>query len=138
MEVELIERLDQLGLTNYEARTLIDLVRLGTGTAKDIQRIDGVPRTRVYDAVETLQELGLVDVQHTTPRKFTVISRESIIRRLNVDREETINDVAELLEELTPAEPQTEQMGVWTVTGHPPSPGASWTSWTRSETRSST
>ena len=118
VESELVDRLKDLGLTEYEAQTLVDLTRLGTGTAKDVASVDDVPRTRVYDAVETLHELGLVDIQHTTPRKFTVVSRETIVRKLEVDRENTITEIAELFEELGPVQPQREQAGVWTVTGH--------------------
>ena len=76
VEFELVEILGEFGFTECEAHTLIALTRLGTGTAKDIARTDDVPRTRVYDAIEVLHDRGLVDVQHTTPRKFTVISRE--------------------------------------------------------------
>ena len=65
----LSDRLVELGLTEYEARTLVTLVRIGTGTAKDIADADGVPRTRVYDAVETLQNMGLIDVQYATPQR---------------------------------------------------------------------
>jgi sugar-specific transcriptional regulator TrmB len=61
--------------------------------------------------------MGLVDIQHTTPRKFTVVSTESIIRKLNVERENTITEAAELFEELGPVDSQQEQAGVWTVTG---------------------
>lgn len=115
---QLTDRLKELGMTEYEAETLVILTRLGTATAKDIAAYDDVPRTRVYDAVETLHERGLVDVQHTTPRKFTVVSMETIVRKLDVDRENTITEIHELFEELGPVEPQREQGGVWTVTGH--------------------
>jgi sugar-specific transcriptional regulator TrmB len=113
----LTDELLELGLTDYEAHTLVALVRLGTGTAKAIADADGVPRTRVYDAVETLHEMGLVDVQYTTPREFTVISRESIVRNLNLARRNRIDRVAELLDELDTREPETQQFGTWTVTG---------------------
>ncbi len=116
-EAVALERLQQLGLSQYEAQTLVSLVRLETGTAKDIAQVDDVPRTRVYEAAERLHELGLVDIQHTTPRKFTVISQESIVRTLEVRRENTITDLAENLEEIGPAEPRREQFGAWTVTG---------------------
>lgn len=119
IESKLTDHLIDLGFSEYEAHTLVALMRLGTGTAKDVADIDHVPRTRVYDAVEVLHERGLVDIQHTTPKKFTVISTESIVRKLNAERESTLNTVAELSEQLTPAEPPTEQMGVWTVTGGP-------------------
>ncbi|MFB6108948.1 MAG: TrmB family transcriptional regulator [Haloplanus sp.] len=118
IEAELVECLKEFNLSEYEAQTLVALTRLGTGTAKDVANVGDVPRTRVYDAVEALHEMGLVDVQHTTPRKFIVVSSESIVRKLDVERENTIAEAAELLAELEPADPQQEQAGVWTVTGH--------------------
>ena len=116
-EAEALERLQDLGLSQYEAQTLVNLLRIGTGTAQDITRINGVPRTRVYEAADRLHELGFIDIQHTTPRKFTVISTETILRMLNLRRENTITELAECLEEIGPVQPQREQYGVWTVTG---------------------
>ena len=117
VEAQLVALLKDLGLTEYESHTLVILSRLGTGTAKDVAALDDVPRTRVYDAIEKLHERGLVDIQYTTPRKFTVVSRETIVRKLEVDHENTISEIADLLEDLGPVEPQREQTGVWTVTG---------------------
>lgn len=118
LEAGLSDRLRDLGLTDYEAQTLIALVRLGTATAKDIADAGGPPRSRVYDAIESLQEWGLVDVQYATPQRFTIISRDSIVRKLDLARKNTINETAEMLERLDSTEPQTEQFGAWTVTGH--------------------
>ena len=117
VEAELVDRLTDLGMTEYEARTLVDLTRLGTATARDVAEMGEVPRTRVYDAVETLHEMGLVDVQHATPRRFTVVSDDTVVRKLNVDRENTIARISDLFGELGTAEPQREEAGVWTVTG---------------------
>ncbi len=47
LQAELSDRLHDLGLTEYEAQTLIALVRLGTATAKDIADAGGPPRSRV-------------------------------------------------------------------------------------------
>ncbi len=116
-EAEALELLQELGLSQYEAQTLINLLRLGTGTAQDITRINNVPRTRVYEAADRLHELGFIDIQHTTPRKFTVISKETIVRTLNIKRETTITDLSACLDEIGPTQPQREQFGVWTVTG---------------------
>ena len=114
----LSDDLIELGLTEYEARTLVTLVRIGTGTAKDIADADGVPRTRVYDAAETLQNMGLIDVQYATPQRYTVISRDAIVSKLDLSRKNTIEGVAEKLEQLDTTEPATEQFGTWTVAGH--------------------
>ncbi|PSQ10082.1 TrmB family transcriptional regulator [Halobacteriales archaeon QS_5_70_15] len=118
LRAELSDDLMELGLTEYEARTLVTLVGIGTGTAKDIADADGVPRTRVYDAVETLQSMGLVDVQYATPQRYTVISRDSIVSKLDLSRKNTIDEIAEKLERLDTTEPATEQFGTWTVSGH--------------------
>ena len=118
LTAELSDNLMKLGLTEYEARTLVTLVRIGTGTAKDIADADGVPRTRVYDAVETLQNMGLVDVQYATPQRYTVISRDTVVSKLDLSRKNTIEGIAEKLGQLDTTEPATEQFGTWTVTGH--------------------
>ncbi|MFC4540616.1 TrmB family transcriptional regulator [Halosolutus amylolyticus] len=116
-EAKALDRFQELGLSQYEAQTLINLFQLGTGTAQDITRVNNVPRTRVYEAADRLHERGLIDIQHTTPRKFTVVSEETIVRTLNVERENTITELAECLEAIGSAQPQREQFGVWTVTG---------------------
>ena len=118
LAVALSDNLIELGLTEYEARTLVTLVQIGTGTAKDIADADGVPRTRVYDAAETLQNMGLIDVQYATPQRYTVISRDAIVSKLDLSRKNTINGIAEKLGQLDTTEPATEQFGTWTVTGH--------------------
>lgn len=117
IEADLIDRFEELGLTGYEARTLVALARLETGTAREVAEMNEVPRTRVYEAAETLHDLGLVDIKHSTPQQYTVISRESIVRKLDSRRENTITEIGELIDQLGPAETRSEQLGVWTVTG---------------------
>ncbi|MFC6716505.1 helix-turn-helix domain-containing protein [Halovalidus salilacus] len=48
-----LDRLQDLGLSQYEAQTPLNLVRLGTGTTRDITRVNGVPRTRVSEEPAT-------------------------------------------------------------------------------------
>ena len=118
LEYECATLLQKFGFTEYEAYTFVYLLRLGAGTAKDVAEVGDVPRTRVYDAVDALHEAGLVDIQHTSPKKFTPVSRESALRKLNLQRQNTITELSELFEDLEPATQQPEELGVWTVTGH--------------------
>ncbi|MFC6823768.1 TrmB family transcriptional regulator [Halopelagius fulvigenes] len=118
LEYECASLLKEFGFTEYEAYTFVYLLRLGVGTAKDVAEVGDVPRTRVYDAVDALHEAGLVDIQHTSPKKFTPVSRESALRKLNLQRENTITELSELFEHLEPATRPPEEFGVWTVTGH--------------------
>lgn len=71
------DRLEALGLSAYAARTFVALVVLGTGTAKSVSETVKVPRTRVYDAVEELDEWGLVSIEESTPKRFRGVSPEA-------------------------------------------------------------
>ncbi len=112
-----VAKLEQLGLSEYEADTFVALIQLGRGTAKDVADIGHVPEPRVYDAVETLHDRGLVDVQHATPQTFTTVSHETALRTLSLDYENLLTRFERALEELEPAQPQREGLGVWTTTG---------------------
>lgn len=68
--LDAIEQLEALGLSAYAARTFVGLVELEAATAKSVSEVVDVPRTRVYDAVGELSELGLVSVEETTPKRF--------------------------------------------------------------------
>ncbi|MFB6299550.1 MAG: helix-turn-helix domain-containing protein [Halobacteriales archaeon] len=41
-----------------------------SGTARDISEQVDVPRTRVYEAMRALEEMGLIQIQHSTPQEF--------------------------------------------------------------------
>lgn len=118
LEYECASLLKEFGFTEYEAYTFVYLLRLGVGTAKDIAELGDVPRTRVYDAVDVLHEAGLVDIRQTSPKKFTPVSRETALRKLALQRKNSITELGELFEHLEPATHQPEQFGVWTVKGH--------------------
>ena len=77
-----------------------------------------MPRTRVYDAVETLQERGLVDVAYASPKVFRPVSRETAVSHFQLEYDETIGGLADTLAGLEPADPRHEQTGVWTVSDH--------------------
>ena len=117
LEAECASLLMELGFTKYESYVFVYLLRLGSGTAKDVARLNDVPRTRVYDAVETLHEAGLVDVQHSSPQKYTPVSTATAIRKLNLKRENTLTELSELFDQLEPASPPSEDFAVWTVRG---------------------
>lgn len=69
-----IDTLGALGLKQYEAACFTALTRLSHGTAKELSELTEVPRTRVYDAIEQLQQQGLVDMQHSNPQQFRAVT----------------------------------------------------------------
>lgn len=112
-----IEQLERFGLSTYAARTFVALASLGSGTARDVSQVAEVPRTRVYPAVEELEEQGLVDTIQSSPKRFWAISSETAGRTFEQDFEQRMDLLRTALGELEPVERRSEQRGIWTVTG---------------------
>ena len=68
-----IEELEQFGLREYEAKCFVSLTKITSGTARDVSEHIDVPRTRVYEAVRSLEADGLVEIQHSSPQQFRAI-----------------------------------------------------------------
>jgi sugar-specific transcriptional regulator TrmB len=116
---EAIETLQQLGLREYEAKCFVGLSRLSTGTAKQLSEIVEVPRTRVYDAIRTLEAQGLVEIQHSSPQRFRAVPLEEAVETFRDQYEARIERLEEALsgrERLDPDDGETVQE-VWALTG---------------------
>lgn len=73
-EKKAIEALQDLGLTEYEARVYTTLVKIKSGIVSEIHVMSGIPRSAVYGALKKLENKGIVEVQYTKPMKYKVLS----------------------------------------------------------------
>lgn len=115
-EVAAVNALEELGLTEYEARCFVALTRISQGTAKDISQVADVPRSRVYDTVDRLHRRGLVDIQQSEPREFRAIPKEQAFDKLRQDYNSSIAAADEALDQVESAKTQ-EEKGVWAIAG---------------------
>lgn len=112
---EAVDALESLGLTEYEARCFVALTRLATGTAKEVSQVADVPRSRVYDTVERLEQRGLVEVQQSEPREYKAVPIEMATRRIREDYDSRINAAENSLKHVEePDSPEDE--GIWAIT----------------------
>ncbi|HVM30384.1 MAG TPA: helix-turn-helix domain-containing protein [Candidatus Limnocylindrales bacterium] len=58
-EGSFVSQLSRLGLTSYEARAYLALIRRDSFTAAQVARQSGLPRQRIYDVLGSLVEKGL-------------------------------------------------------------------------------
>lgn len=72
----------ELGLTGYEARTYLALLRHHGRVAADLVRESGVPRQRIYDVLEDLVERGLVRVLPGRVNRYAAVDPASGVERL--------------------------------------------------------
>ena len=75
------EYLEELGLTNAEAKIYIALLELGSSQAGKITEKTGIHRRTVYDAIERLIEKGLISYikQNNNRRDHTKAFDRSLV-----------------------------------------------------------
>ncbi|RKD93628.1 TrmB family transcriptional regulator [Halopiger aswanensis] len=112
---EAVGALEELGLTEYEARCFVALTRISKGTAREVSQVADVPRSRVYDTVERLDRKGLVEVQQTDPREYRAVPVDTACRRIREDYDSRINAAENALQQVEePNAPDDE--GMWSIT----------------------
>lgn len=116
-EDKAVHLLEELGLTEYEAHCFVALSRVGTASAKEVSDLSGVPRSRVYDAVERLHQRGLVDVQQSEPRQYRALSKDDALAVLRERYASTLDATDEALSGLRQSE-ELEEEGAWAIADH--------------------
>jgi sugar-specific transcriptional regulator TrmB len=106
-----------VGLTEYEARCLVALIRIGHGTAKEISDVADVPRARVYDSMDALQTRGLADVQGSQPRRYRAVGTDETVDRLRREFDDRFEELSDLLPRLSSPDSRAESPGVWALEG---------------------
>ena len=100
------ERLIDLGLTSYEAKAYLALLRRDSSTPADVARLARVPRQRIYDVLATLVQKGLVSQRPGPPAKYSAAAPDFAIERLLLRRREELAELErnsrEMIEALTP------------------------------------
>lgn len=86
--------LDELGLNSYEKKALISLALLGVAEAGALCREGGIPTSKIYRAMEKLEELGLVAIQPTRPKLYASLPADVVVDRLLEISQERANHFA--------------------------------------------
>ncbi len=79
---EVLDQLKTLGLNSYQRKLWTALLSNGTSTAGELSDISDVPRSRTYDVLESLEDLGLVRIQSGKPMKYTPVDPDESLERL--------------------------------------------------------
>lgn len=97
----MIEKLRKLGLSPYESKCYLALVKHGNLLGKEIAEISGVPPTSIYRNLETLQKRGLIQIVQKEPLVYQAVEPEIALpayvksqqEELTKIQEQTINDL---------------------------------------------
>jgi HTH-type transcriptional regulator, sugar sensing transcriptional regulator len=78
-ENDLVAQLTRLGLTSYEAKAYLTLIRRDSFTAAQVSRQSGLPRQRIYDVLGSLVQKGLASARPGSVVKYAATSPDLAI-----------------------------------------------------------
>ena len=98
--MRVVELLRFFGLSNYEAKVYGFLLSKGESSASEIAENTGIPRTKVYSVIRSLQRKGLVAIIPDTPRRFYAVSPSPYLGRFVKVKQREFEEVKRNFEEL--------------------------------------
>jgi len=99
-EKEIKALLKEVGLSEYEVRAYLTLIKSGPLTAGELAALSKVPQPRIYDVIRTLMAKGFVTTSEGRPKHVIPLNPESVMEAIKRRYEERIEALKTALEEL--------------------------------------
>jgi len=100
-------QLADLGLTSYQARTYLALLRRDSSTAAQAARLANLPRQRIYDVLASLVDKGLASTRPGRVVEYAAVAPGLAFERILSDQRQQLADLerhtVDLIAKLTPA-----------------------------------
>ena len=116
MDGDLIDKLVQIGFSEYEAKAYVALLRESPATGYQLSKLSGVPRSMIYEVLNKLTARGAAMTLHLGgSTQYAPVPAGEFLDQLLSEQEELVESLKEDLAHLTSA-PNLEY--VWNIEGH--------------------
>ena len=88
---EIVEKLKELGLNEYQSKVYIALLKKYPATGYEISKLANIPQSRTYDTLKALEGLHIVISSGTKPLTYTPIKPKELTKRYKRKIESTID-----------------------------------------------
>ena len=113
--------LEKIGLTSYEIKTFSTLLKTGELSASDISQKSGVPYSKIYEVLGTLEEKNWIGSDDSRPTKYFAKSPSTGLETTKQKRERDFSkDQSIILNELVPLYEKSgtsEKPDIWVISG---------------------
>lgn len=82
IQKELLLKLKDFDLNSYESKLWVALLSRGVSSAGELSDISGVPRSRTYDVLESLEKKGYIIMKVGKPIKYLAVPPNEVIERV--------------------------------------------------------
>ena len=95
---ELMKRVkDFFNLNIYETKVWMALLSKGIGAAGELAVLSGVPRSRTYDVLESLEKRGFAITKIGKPVKYIAVKPTEVIEKLKIKTMSEANEKVKVL-----------------------------------------
>ena len=111
---ELVQRLQALGFSQYEARAYCALLQKSPANGHEVAKTAGIPTSKIYETLERLHQKGAVLVQRSEPTLWAPVPHRDLVAGLRQRMEATFSAVEQGLAQL--GHEQDTKL-TWTLSG---------------------
>ncbi|MFC1532781.1 TrmB family transcriptional regulator [Thermodesulfobacteriota bacterium] len=113
MVVNIIKKLAEIGLSEYEAKAYTALVSASQATAYEIARLSGIPTSKIYEVISKLLDKGIVSIIDMGKKKrYIPIDPAEFIESRRTRLETTLDG---LKKDLSSIQSETDISYIWNV-----------------------
>lgn len=113
MKPELVKKIkDYFNLNIYETKVWLALLSKGIASAGEVAELSGVPRSRTYDVLESLEKQGFALAKIGKPTKYIVVKPTHVLEKLKRNTLKNAEEKVSVLDNLkgTPEYEELEQL----------------------------
>jgi len=116
MERDTLERLVELGFSEYEAKAYVALLKENPATGYQVSKVSSVPRSMVYEVLSKLTARGAaMELRKEGKTQYAPIPPEEFLNQVHRDHEELIDS---LRDDLMGLGETTDLEYVWNIEGY--------------------
>jgi len=113
---ELVKKIkDYFNLNIYETKVWLALLGKGVASAGEIAEVSGVPRSRTYDVLESLEKQGFAICKIGKPAKYIAVKPGVILEKLKMNLVKDAEDRVQILAKLKDTSEYTELESIYTT-----------------------
>jgi len=113
--------LEKIGLTSYEIKTFSVLLKTGEQSASDLSQKSGVPYSKIYEVLGTLEEKNWISSDESRPTKYFAKSPSTGLESTKQKMEDDfLKNQSVILNELVPLYEKSgtsEKPDIWVISG---------------------
>ena len=115
MKQSLINKMQEMGFTAYEAKAYVTLLQHNPATGYEVSAKSEVPRSAIYDVLKRLESVGIVNAVHAKPRRYIPLPPDKLLTMLQERFDKSLDLLREGLEEF---DTTAEYSDLWHLQGY--------------------